>query len=95
MIANYIGIGCRKMKPTLKHRPAIWEAILGTVYAMNDAGETKYFDYDWNAAKAHANIASKQDIRLFKNKRHVRWSNGEHTCGDPRVGKLVLWVEKA
>lgn len=27
--------GARKARPTQAHRPALWEAMLGTVYAMN------------------------------------------------------------
>ena len=88
----FIGVPCRRMPPTLKHRPAIWEGILRTVYAMNEAGETKYFDYDHAAAKVHAGIANKQDIRLACN---VRWSNGADYMSDPRVGELVLWVEES
>ena len=62
---------------------------------MNEAGETLYFDYAWDDAKAHAGIADKQDIRLARNKRHVRWSNGADYMSDPQVGKLVLWVEES
>ncbi len=40
----------RKLKPTLKHRPAITAGILGTVYAINDEGVARYFDYDREAA---------------------------------------------
>ena len=94
-IASYIGIEARKMRPTLNHRPAIWECMLGTVYAMNEEGVTEYFDYDWDDAKQHAGIPDKKDIRLFKNKRRVRWSNGDRYDGDPEVGKLTLWVEKS
>ena len=88
----YIGVLCRKMKPTKKHRPAIWENLLGTVMAMNDLGETHYFDYDWDAAKAHAGVDGDSDPRLFKMKEHVRYSNGQHTLSDPQRGKLVLWI---
>ena len=79
------------MPPTLKHRPAIWECMLATVYAMNEEGETRYFDYDWEAAIDWAGIANKQDVRLACKKRNVRYSNGT----DPQMGKLVLWVERS
>ena len=91
---DYVGIPARRMKPTKKHRPAIWEGMLGTVYAMNEAGETKYFDYDWDDAKAHAGIPDKTDIRLYRHREHIRYSNGADIMSDPQMGKLVLWVER-
>lgn len=78
-----------KKKPTQNHRPAIWENMLGTVYAMNEEGETKYFDYDYQAANEWAGIDPDRDLRWFKNMFNVRWSNGS---GDPRKGKVVLWI---
>lgn len=91
--AHYLGVPCRKMPPTLKHRPAIWECMLGTVYAMNEARESKYFDYDHDAARKWAGVADKTDIRVYRNREPWRWSDGE-SAGDPQVGRLVLWVEK-
>ena len=52
---NPLSLG-RKAKPTLKHRPAIWENMLGTVYAMNDVGDIRYFDYDYDAAMDFAGL---------------------------------------
>lgn len=58
----------RKMKPTLKHRIALRECMLGTVYAVDDRGVEKYFDYDWEAAHRHAGIdQTGRDPRLAKN----------------------------
>ena len=90
----YLGVPCRKMPPTLKHRPAIWECLLGTVYAMNEARESKYFDYDWDAAKEWAGIADKSDIRVFRNKEFWAWSVGKYPI-NPQVGGIVLWVENS
>ena len=92
-----------KKRPTLRHRPAIWECMLGTVYAMNDAGETRYFDYDYEAALEHAGFSPERDPRWYRISRyarwdrlhlHVRWSNGESVTSDPSPGKLVLWITK-
>ncbi len=54
----------RKMAPTKQHRAAIWENMLGTVYAMNKAGETRYFDYDYAAAVAF--VGPVQDVRVAR-----------------------------
>jgi hypothetical protein len=48
------------------HRPLVWENMLGTVYARNAEGETKYFDYDYEAAHAFAGTASCLDLRVAK-----------------------------
>jgi len=88
---TFIGIEAKKAAPTLKHRPAIWENMLGTVYAMDDNGVVKYFDYNHEAAKQHAGIDGKQDIRLAKKKRRVNYTG---STIEPRHNQLVLWVEK-
>lgn len=90
---NPLSLG-RKAKPTLKHRPAVWECMLGTVEAMNADGETRYFDYDWPAALAYAGIDPTDetaDLRTFRKTERVRYSNGRH---EPRRGQLVLWTTK-
>jgi hypothetical protein len=56
----------RKMKPTRQHRPAVWGGILGTVYAQNDTGETRYFDYDYAVAWAFAGVTPERDPRQWK-----------------------------
>lgn len=58
--------GASRKPPTNKHRPAIWECMLGTVYAQNDAGEVKYFDYRWDEARAFAGVAPDRDPRVAK-----------------------------
>ena len=80
----------RKMKPTLKHRPALWENMLGTVWARNDAGETRYFDYDWQAALDFCGaLEEDRDPRMH---RHPRGAG--RTYGDPRPRQWVLYVRK-
>lgn len=96
---TFLGTRCKLAPRTNAHRPAIWECMLGTVYAMNDARVTKYFDYDHAAAIAYAGVTSERDPRLHKVRQqdNYRWHNehnGEQILGSPRVGKLVLWITK-
>lgn len=80
--------GARKMVPTRKHRPAIWECMLGTVYADNGS-ETRYFDYDYEAAREFAGVTAEGDLRLAK------WPARTSFRGDyngPRSRQLVLYV---
>lgn len=91
--------GVKLQAPNRSHRPAIWENMLGTVYAMNDQFEVQYFDYDWDAAKKFAGLENKKDLRLFKHKKtDVRhdWEAKKDMWSHeyPRKGKTVLWVEK-
>ena len=65
MKTNPLTLG-RKANPTRKHRAAIWECMLGTVYAMNDAGEVRYFDYKWDEAVAFAGVTPERDPRTAK-----------------------------
>ena len=92
----FLGIDAKKMPPTLKHRPAIWECMLGTVYAMNDEGIVKYFDYALEKAKEFANIANKKDIRVFRKKKHLRYTKEtwRDQWKEPRLTQMVLWCEK-
>jgi hypothetical protein len=81
--------GARKMKPTQRHRNAIWECMLGTVYAQNDAAEIKYFDYDWDAARKFAGVDEPgRDPRVAKDQRGSARHDG------PRKGQSVLYVIK-
>lgn len=90
--SGFIGISAQKKPPTKNHRPAIWENMLGTVYAMNDSFETKYFDYNWDAAKEYAGISNKKDVRIYKDPGGVNWT-GQGPDTNPGKGKLCLWVE--
>lgn len=58
--------GATRRPPTNKHRPAIWECMLGTVYAMDDQGEVRYFDYRWDEARAFAGVSPDRDPRVAK-----------------------------
>lgn len=81
----------RKMQPTTKHRPAIWEMLLGTVEAMNDAGEVRYFDYDYDAAVAFAGVEEEgRDPRLAR----ARQGSNFHDRHWIDKGQLVLYVRK-
>ena len=84
--------GARKMKPTKKHRPAIWENMLGTVMAMNAEGVIKYFDYDWDGAREFAGVTEDSDPRVFRNPGHYSYGKGGLYGGGPRRGQLVLWI---
>ena len=86
---KYLEVECKVQPPTKNHRPALWENMLGTVYAMNDQGKVQYFDYDYEGAKEFAGILDKNDIRLGK------FSGKWGTLGANTIpkGKLVVWVE--
>lgn len=72
-----------KKPPTQHHRPALWENMLGTLYARHHNGETKYFDYDY--ADAIAFVGEARDVRVYRNKKNYGYDG-------PRVGQLVWWV---
>ncbi len=96
---SYVGVSGRKMRPTQKHRPALWENMLGTLYAMNVEGECKYFDYDHDAAIEFAGVDTKNetgDNRLFRVNKDFRYSyvRSGDTYANPRQGKLVLWTKR-
>lgn len=89
----FIGITAPNKKPTLDHRPAVWECLLGTVYAMNDAYETRYFDYDHQAALEFAGVNEEdRDPRIAKHTRWCRWA--DRPTDNPRPNQTVLWVRK-
>jgi hypothetical protein len=90
---TFLSIPVQNKQRTKNHRPAIWENMLGTVYAMNDQYQTKYFAYDYEAAKEWAGIINKKDIRLAKYKEpFVNWTGfGPDT--NPVKGRLCVWVE--
>lgn len=97
MDTTFLKVPCTVRPPTRKHRPAVWECMLGTVYALNDAGECRYFDYDHEGAKAFAGVAVDADNRLHRitkllNFQYVRTGPPE---SNPRVGQRVLWIPRA
>ncbi|NBP82800.1 hypothetical protein EBU60_02905 [bacterium] len=82
----FLGVKAHKAAPTKKHVPAIWECMLGTVYACNPQGETRYFDYEHEAARAFAGVDQEgADIRLARAKRRMTGI---------RPGQLVLWIRR-
>jgi len=84
------GVPCSFREPTSKHRPAIWENMLGTVFAMNDERKIKYFDYDYEAAKAYSGVTEdERDCRLAAWKAVVYDTDGNK----PRRGQMVLWCK--
>ena len=90
---NFVGVPCRKMKPTQKHRPAIRETMLTAVKAMNDEYESKYFDFDWEGAREFSGALDEgRDPRVWRNPGGVRWA--DDPLDNPPKGRLVLWVLK-
>ena len=91
---RFLGIEARYMPPTQKHRPAVWGNMLGTVYAMNDARQSKYFDYEHDAALEFSGAEEDgRDVRLYPVKTACTWHNGRHGSS-PRKNQLVLWVKE-
>lgn len=90
----------RKMKPTKRHRPAIWECILGAVFAMNENREVKYFDYDHEGAKEFGGINNSNDVRFYKYNKETgslikdKTPDSDNPLDKPRWNKLVIWVEE-
>ncbi len=80
--------GSRAMKPTLKHRIAMWECMLGTVYA-SDGRTVKYFDYRWEEAREFAGMDREgADPRVWPNPRPV--SVGGQP--GPRRGQRTVYI---
>jgi hypothetical protein len=73
---------------TKKHKPLIWENMLGTVVArdFNDKlgkKEPKYFDYKWDDAREYAGVDKCSDLRICKAPQtYQNW---------PRKGQVALW----
>ena len=77
------------MRPTQKHRLAIWENMLGTVWAANDAGEARYFDYRWDDAVAFSGaLEDGRDPRTYRTDRAYPWPR-------PGKGDPALWVKRS
>ncbi len=84
----------RRMEPTRQHRAAIWECMLGTVYAMNAAGEVEYFDYDFEKALAHVGAVTDVRVSRFMAYRTRIGSNGQADSYTlPRHGQRVWFVK--
>ena len=91
----YLGIPASKAAPTKAHRPAIWECMLGTVYAMSPDGEARYFDYDHTAALQWAQIDGPDaDLRVARVKVYRNYVRSGATESSPLIGRLVLWAKR-
>jgi hypothetical protein len=87
--------GAAAKPPTAKHRPAIWECMLGTVYAMDDHGEVRYFDYRWDDAREFAGVSPDRDPRVAKasSANPVGWAMWA-LPGNLRRRQQALWLLK-
>jgi hypothetical protein len=90
---QFVGIEAMRALPTRMHRIAIRENMLGTVFAMNDTGEIKYFDYDHDAAKKFAfeGDTRARDPRVARHK-GLGYGDFARDWQRPRRGQLVLYV---
>ncbi|QDK02561.1 hypothetical protein PP304_gp124 [Gordonia phage Phendrix] len=79
----------RAMRPTQKHTPVMWEGILGTVYAVSPEGVVRYFDYDWDAARAHVALSDDADVRIARATRSFRLVKSDTTVYQ---GKMYAWA---
>ena len=88
------GVAARLMRPTKRHRPALWSGVLGTVYALSPERETRYFDYDVDAAREWAGVDTASDPRLARGdaRGRYRWSRSGAGDSEPRAHQRVLWV---
>ena len=68
---------------TQKHRPLLWENMLGTVRAVNPEGKEQYFDYDYESAHAYIELNKYTDLRVCR----VRYAYQDW----PSKGKLALF----
>jgi len=89
--SSFLGIKGKELAPTKNHRPAVYENMLGTVNAVNDKGEVKYFDYDYEGALKHAGVSDDRDVRIYKHKYDPFYRN---PYSDIRNGQKVLWISK-
>ena len=81
-----------RKKRTKKHRPALWECMLGTVEAVNDEGVVKYFDYNFKEALEYAGVSwdrdprqSREYFRVFDPKLHI-FAGGKK--------KWAIWIRE-
>lgn len=87
-------IPVKKAPPTRRHRLAIAPGILGTVYAINEQGEARYFDYDREGAYAFAGVSVDRDPRFSTAPGGVSYVRSGATECNPRPGTRCLWILK-
>jgi hypothetical protein len=84
----FAGFKAPYQKPTQKHRPVVWEGILGTVYARSPEGKIEYFDYNWEATMDFAQLDREgADPRIWKTPERVN-INEEHCL---YAGQRAIW----
>lgn len=84
---EWLGVPCSRRPPTKMHRAAVWENMLGTVWAMNDQYDVKYFDYDHERAIEFAGaLEPDRDPRLARCTQPFQ--------DGPRRGQTCLFVKK-
>lgn len=89
---NPLALG-RRMRPTKRHREAVWECMLGTVYAQNADGVVRYFDYDYYAALEFAGVTTASDPRTWRAYHRGPAHPNQFTRVDQiRNGQNVLWI---
>ena len=65
--------GRKTTRVTKKHKPLVWEKLLGTVFASRagdkrvTSSNVEYFDYDWEAARRYAGVDQCTDLRIAAN----------------------------
>lgn len=76
---------------TKKHRPLIWECMLGTVYARRAGDDVAtYFDYKIEEARKFVDLARYTDLRICRNPDpFYRDQSYGPTC--PKSKQLALW----
>lgn len=91
---SFVGQEAYDKAPTARHRPAVWENMLGTVYGLSDDGIVKYFDYDYEAALRYSGGSDPgRDQRVWRCAEERGWIRGGDAT-NPRKGQVVLWVLK-
>lgn len=83
--------GKHSISITKKHKPLVWENMLGTVYARSPKGKAEYFDYDYDAARKHAQVDNHTDLRNCKYDRNKHGNLGDMDYKHPRHGQTILW----
>lgn len=89
-LTSFARVTGRKAKPTRQHRIVMGENMLGTVWAVSPSGEYKYFDYDWEGAKAWTEIDGDSDVRIWN-------SDGAYSLGNMghvRKGQRVVYAKR-
>jgi len=86
-IRNPFEGGRKAASVTQRHVPLIWENMLGTIYARSPAGKTEYFDYDYDAAHAFAEVSKCSDLRIAKAPRTMNMGDDQYIT----KGQSVLY----